>query len=79
MKEGLDKEPEIINEFITQMQKDGHQVTVKKSGFTVSASNGFSGASRDGLVRDPLECTPNGLIEVKHIVLQGGGKHSKLL
>ena len=72
MKEGLDKEPEIINEYIAQMQKDGHQVTVKKSGFTVSASHGFLGASLDGLVHDPLECTPDGLIEVKHIVLHGG-------
>lgn len=69
MKEGLDKEPEIINEYIAQMQKDGHEVTVKKSGFTVSASHGFLGASPDGLVHDPLECTPDGLIEVKHIVL----------
>ena len=72
MKEGLDKEPDIINEYIAQMQKDGHEVTVKKSGFTVSASHGFLGASPDGLVHDPLECTPDGLIEVKHIVLQGG-------
>ena len=31
MKEGLDKEPEIINEYIAQMQKDGHEVTVKKN------------------------------------------------
>ena len=71
MKEGLDKEPEIIHEYIAQMQKDGHEVTVKKSGFAVSASHGFLGASPDGLVHDPLECTPDGLIEVKHIVLQG--------
>ena len=59
MKEGLLKEPEIINEYIAQMQKDGHQVTLKKSGFTVSASHGFPGASTDGLVHDPLECTPD--------------------
>lgn len=72
MKEGLDKEPEIINEYIAQMQKDGHEITVKKSGFSVSTSYGFLGASPDGLVRDPLECTPDGLIEVKHILLQGG-------
>ena len=60
------------------MQKDGHEVTVKKSGFTVSASHGFLGASPAGLVHDPLECTPDGLLEVKHIVLHGG-KHLKLL
>ena len=30
------------------------------------------GASPDGLVRDPVECTPDRLIEIKHIVLQGG-------
>lgn len=65
MKEG-------INEYIAQMQKDGHQVTFKKSGFTVSASRRFLGASTDSLVHDPLECTPDGLIEEKHIVLQGG-------
>ena len=27
-KEGFDKEPEIINEYIGQMQKDGHEVSV---------------------------------------------------
>ena len=40
MKEGIDKEPEIINEVIRQMQKDGHEITVKKSGFTLSTSHG---------------------------------------
>ena len=30
MKEGLDKEPEITNEYIAQIQKDGNEVTVKK-------------------------------------------------
>ena len=28
--------------------------------------------SPDGLVHVPLECCPDGLIEVKHIILQGG-------
>jgi len=43
MKEGLEKEPEIISEYITEMQNDGHQVTVTKSGFVVSATHGFFG------------------------------------
>ena len=48
MKEGLDKEPETINEYIGQMQKDGHEVSVEKSGFTVSASHGFLEQARMG-------------------------------
>ena len=72
MKEGLEKEPEIISEYITEMQNDGHQVTVTKSGFVVSATHGFLGSSPDGLVNDPLESPPDGLIEVKHVVLQNG-------
>ena len=30
MNEGLDKEPEITNEYIAQIQKDGDKVTLKK-------------------------------------------------
>ena len=32
MNKGLDKEPEITNEYIAQIQKDGDKVTVKKVG-----------------------------------------------
>ena len=72
MNEGLDKEPEITNEYIAQIQKDGDKVTLKK--WVLSKYIPWVlGASPDGLVQDPLECTPDGLIEVKHIVLQGGG------
>ena len=42
---------------------------------------GFLGASPDGLVQDLLECTPVGLIEVKHIVVligEGGGGRGHL-
>ena len=60
MKEGLEKEPEIISKYIAERQEDSHQVTVKKSGFIVNATRGFLGASRDGLVHDPLKSTPDG-------------------
>ena len=30
MKEGLEKEPEIISKYIAERQEDSHQVTVKK-------------------------------------------------
>ena len=54
------------------MQEDGNQVTVTESGFVVSATHGFLGSSPDGLVNDPLESPPDGLIEVKHIAFQQG-------
>ena len=43
---------------------------MKKSGFIVNATRGFLGASRDGLVHDPLKSTPDGLVEVKLIMIK---------
>lgn len=45
MKEDLEKEREIISEYITEMQKDGHQVAMTKSGFTVSGTHWILGSS----------------------------------
>ena len=38
MNEGLEKEPEITNEYIAQIQKDGDKVTVKKVGSCLTQS-----------------------------------------
>ena len=42
MKEGLSKEPEIIEEYLITMKEWGHEgIEVKKSGLIVSVSHGF--------------------------------------
>ena len=72
MREGLQKESEIIGEYITEMHRNGHEVTVTKSGFVVSATHGFLGSSPDGLVHDPLESSSDGLVEAKYITVNSG-------
>ena len=72
MREGLQKESEIITEYITEMHRNGHEVTVTKSGLVVSATHGFLGSSPDGLVHDPLESSSDGLVEAKYITVNSG-------
>ena len=69
MKEGLSKEPEIIEEYLTTMKKRGHEgIEVNTSGLIVSVSHGFLASSPDGLVHDPAE----GMLEMKYIQMKGG-------
>ena len=72
MREGLEKEPEIISNYETEMHKNGHQVTVTKSGLGFSTSHCFLGASPDGFVHDPVESPTDGLIEIKCVSLNSG-------
>ena len=72
MRESLEKEPEIVSDYETEMHKNGHQVTVTKSGFVVSTSHCFLGASPDGFVHDPVESPTDGLIEIKYVSLNSG-------
>ena len=43
MREGLQKESEIISEYITEMHRNGYEVKVSKSGIVVGATHGFYG------------------------------------
>ena len=54
------------------MHRNGHEVTVTKCGFVVSATHGFLGSSPDGLVHDPLESSSDGLVEAKYITVNSG-------
>lgn len=61
MKEGIELEPEILKKF---EEKTGYQVT--KSGFLISETHPFLGASPDGLIGE------DHTVEVKKLVLKEG-------
>lgn len=68
MKEGLSKEPEIMQEYTLLQQTSGHQgLTVGASGLIINPQDGYLGASPDGLVHDPSVSDSNGLLEMKFI------------
>ena len=69
MKEGLRREKEIINEYISLQKQKGKDIQVVPSGLVVSATHGFLAASPDGIVTDPSEIPSEGLVEVKLIFL----------
>ena len=72
MKEGLEKEPEIIAEYIQHQINAGHVgLKVSKCGLLVSEAEGFLGANPDGLVEDPSTTDPHGLLEMKYIQTDG--------
>ena len=71
MKEGLSKEPEIIQEFLNTMNEKGHKrIKVERSGLIVSTLHGFLAASPDGLVKDPSHEPPEGMLEMKYIQMK---------
>ena len=73
MKEGLSKEPEIIEEYLITMKETGHKgIEVKKSGLVVSVSHGFLASSPDGLVHDPSHESAEGMLEIKYIQMKEG-------
>ena len=68
MLEGIAKEPEIRALYIDKQIKCGHNgITVSSSGLVISKTEGWLGASPDGIVYDPSVDDPNGLLEMKHI------------
>ena len=73
MKEGLSKEPKIIEEYLITMQERGHQgIEVKKSGLIVSVSHSFLASSPDGLVHDPSHDPAEGMLEMKYMQMKEG-------
>ena len=71
MKEGLFKEPEIIQENLNTMNEKGHKrKEVERSGLIVSTLHGFLAASPDGLVKDPSHEPPEGMLEMKYIQMK---------
>ena len=72
MREGLEKEDEIAQIFILEMEKKGYQgVTVENCGFFVSKSHGFLGASPDRIIHLPTQPDP-GILEMKYIQVKPG-------
>ena len=69
MKEGLRREKQIINEYISLQKQKGKDIQVVPSGLIVSATHGFLAASPDEIVTDPSEIPSEGLVEVKLIFL----------
>lgn len=71
MKEGLSKEPEIIEEYLTTMKEWGYEgIEVNTSGLIVSVSHGFLASSPDGLVHDPSHDPAKGMLEMKYIQMK---------
>ena len=70
MKDGLNQEPVIVNEYTKEKENNGVSVVVKDCGFFVSSAYGFLGASPDGLITEHDGNTEStGLLEMKFIQL----------
>ena len=67
MTEGLEKEDEIAQVFISEMAKKGCSgVSLGGCGFFISKSHGFLGASPDRIIHLPTQSSP-GVLEMKYI------------
>ena len=64
---GIEKEPIAVKEYVDYQRHHGHSdISVSKSGFLISSSYPFLGASPDGAVFDPSNALqPFGFLEVK--------------
>ncbi|KAL9958145.1 hypothetical protein ACROYT_G035118 [Oculina patagonica] len=72
MREGLEKEEEIAQVFISEMSKKGCKgVSLEDCGFFVSKSHGFLGASPDKIIHLPTQSDP-GVLEMKYIQVKPG-------
>ena len=70
MREGIENKELIITQYKDKMQKEGHtSLEVNSCGFIVSKTRGCLGASPDGLVVDPSNENPSGLVEAENIQL----------
>lgn len=69
MKQGLLMEPQILTSYIEHQHKCGHKdLTVSKAGLIVGKfTDGFLGASPDGIVTDPTAVESKGILEKKYI------------
>ena len=73
MREGLEKEDEIAQVFISEMKKQGCEVTVENCGFFISTSHDFIGASPDRIIHahTGTQSSP-GVLEMKYIQVKTG-------
>ena len=72
MREGLEKEEEIAQCFLSEMESQGNVgVTVEDCGFFVSKTHGFLGATPDKIIHDPSEDNP-GVLEMKYMQVKPG-------
>ena len=72
MREGLEKEDEIAQVFISEMGKKGCSgVSLEGCGFFISKSHGFLGASPDRIIHLPTQSSP-GVLEMKYIKVKSG-------
>ena len=63
---GKEHEAKALEAYVKHQQDYGHQgLLACKSGFVVSETHPFLGASPDGCVHDPLHDEPFGLVEIK--------------
>ena len=74
MKQGLQMEPHILTRYVEHQHNCGHKgLTVAKVGLVVGKlSDGFLGASPDGIVTDPTAVEPKGILEMKYIQTEKG-------
>ena len=71
MIDGLNKEPEITEDYIAALNKMGRkEIKVIKSGLQVSKSHGFLASSPNGLVYDGSHTPSEGLLEMKYIQMK---------
>ena len=67
MKAGLSQEPVIIKEYIEEKAENGICVSVQECSFFVSPTDGFIGASPDGIVHEIIDNTESsGFSELKY-------------
>ena len=72
MREGLKKEEEIAQVFISEMAKKGCSgVSLEDCGFFISKYHGFRGASPDRIIHLPTQSSP-GVLEMKYIKAKSG-------
>ena len=72
MREGLEKENEIAQVFISEMAKRSCSgVSLEGCGFFISKSHGFLGASPDRIIHLPTQSNP-GVLEMKYIQVKSG-------
>ena len=72
MKEGLEKEDEIAQVFISEMAKKGCSgVSLEGCEFFISKCHGFLGASPDRIIHLPKQSIP-GFLEMKYIHVKSG-------
>lgn len=72
MREGLEKEDEIAQVFVSEMTKKGCSgVSLEGCGFFISKSHGFLEASPDRIIQLPTQSSP-GVLEMKYIKVKSG-------